>query len=81
MTQEVVTGTISRIEQYGLYVDTVEGRALVLIPDVRQEPTPDLEAVYAIGDEVCVRLLRFVPSYGVFKATMIWSEDDPASGL
>ncbi len=70
------TATITRIEHYGLYVDTSDGPALVLIPDVSRDSTPDLCALYSVGDKVEVRLLRFVPEHGHYKATMVWDDSE-----
>ncbi|MEM6296049.1 MAG: S1 RNA-binding domain-containing protein [Myxococcota bacterium] len=66
-----VDGEVTRVEHYGLYVKTPEGDAVVLIPDVSKEPIPDLKAAYSPGDQVRVRLLRFVEQRGIHKATMI----------
>lgn len=68
---ESVAGTVTRVEHYGLYVHTVEGDALVLVPDV--SPTPiDLQSAYAVGDPVEVRLLRFMEGRQLYKAAMIF---------
>lgn len=68
---EPVDGEVTRVEHYGLYVKTPDGDAVVLIPDVSKERIPDLKAAYSVGDQVCVRLLRFVAEQGIHKATMI----------
>jgi ribosomal protein S1 len=72
---EVTSGKVTQVEHYGLYIETGEGPALVLIPDVSKERIPDLAAAYKAGDSVRVKLLRFVPERGLFKATMILDDE------
>lgn len=71
MSDTITDGTVTQVEHYGLYVDTSNGPAIVLIPDVSTTPMPDLTSRYSPGDVVRVRLLRFVPERRMYKATMI----------
>lgn len=70
-----VDGEVTRVKEFGLYVRTAQGDALVLIPDVSRDPIEDLNAAFKVGDRVRVRLLRFVPDHELFKATMILDEE------
>lgn len=66
----VLPGTIVKVENYGLYVKTSAGQALVLIPDVCEGPI-DLQKEYSPGDSVRVKLLFFVEQYDSYRATML----------
>lgn len=69
-SQAPLVATVTRVEHYGLYVRTANGRnAIVLIPDVSDVPV-NLESAYSVGDSVTVRLLRWVVEEHIFRASM-----------
>lgn len=56
----VVTGTVVRVEAYGVYFSYGESTILVLIPDVSDDPIPDLQKFIAPGERRPVKILRQV---------------------
>jgi ribosomal protein S1 len=66
----VVVARVTRVEAYGVYLEFDGNALLVLVPDVSYEWFPDLTAKYGPGDEVSVRVLKYVESHNVFKGTI-----------
>lgn len=56
----VVIGTVVRVEAYGVYFSYGESTILVLIPDVSDDPIPDLQKFIAPGERRPVKILRQV---------------------
>jgi len=79
--QKMVSGTISRVEHYGLYVETEVGPAIVLIPDVSEAPVRFLQDVFSAGDTVRLELIRFVEERQLYKGTMLGIEQPPKVGF
>jgi len=77
MERKMVSGTISRVEHYGLYVDTEMGPAIVLIPDVSEAPVRVLQDVFSVGDPVRLELIRFVEERQLYKGTMLGVDQPP----
>lgn len=73
MPDAVCEGTVTRVEHHGLYVATPLGPVLVLIPEVASEPV-HLAERFSPGQVVRLRLLRFVPEYGLYRGTMLGVE-------
>ncbi len=71
MAGDIVDGTVSRVEPYGLYVDTSEGPALVLVVDVSNTKPMNLPEEFEPGDKVRLRLLRYIEEKGYYKASML----------
>ncbi len=71
MIEELVEGTVSRVEVYGLYADTSKGPAIVLLPDISRERIEDLRDRFHPGDSVTLRLLYFAEDSGLYKASML----------
>ncbi len=71
MTEEVVEGTVSRVEVYGLYADTPKGPAIVLLPDISKEKIEDLRDRFHPGDAVTLRILYWAEDRGLYKASML----------
>lgn len=67
---KIVKAKVTRVEAYGLYLAFDEEEAIVLIPDVSCEPVADLAAKYRVGDEVGIRILRYVQDRNLFNATI-----------
>ncbi|MCY1067115.1 S1 RNA-binding domain-containing protein [Nannocystis sp. RBIL2] len=67
---ERVLARVTRVEHYGLYLRHEDIAILVLIPDVSLEPI-DLRARYRVGDEVEVRIVRYVAEHGLFKGSLV----------
>ena len=61
---------VTRVENYGVYLQFDDLDVLVLIPDVSYERISDLHSMYAVGDAVPVKILRYVSSEGAFKGTI-----------
>ncbi|MBL8970440.1 MAG: S1 RNA-binding domain-containing protein [Myxococcales bacterium] len=65
---------VARIENYGLYLAYEDATILVLIVDVSANSIRDLREAYRSGEEVSVRVLRYIEAYGMYKGEMV---DDP----
>lgn len=77
----VVLATVTRIEEYALYLDFDAGKLIVLVPDVAAGPLR-LKLVWKIGDEAKVRIWRYVESERLYKGTIREAESDaPEPGL
>lgn len=74
MINEIVSGIITRVEVYALYIDTPKGSAHVLVPDVSTIPGQALQAVFAPGQVVELRLVRYVDELHLYQGRMY---DDP----
>ena len=68
---DVVEGTITKVESYGLFADTPMGPAVVLLPDISRERITDLTGMYKPGDSVKLRLLFFAEDRDLYKASML----------
>ncbi|MCP3997861.1 MAG: S1 RNA-binding domain-containing protein [bacterium] len=71
MTEEVVEGTVSRVEVYGLYADTSKGPAIVLLPDISREKIEDLRDRFHPRDRVELRMLYLAEDRWLYKASML----------
>jgi predicted RNA-binding protein with RPS1 domain len=68
---ERVLARVTRVEHYGLYLRHGDAAILVLIVDVAREPVAELGARYHVGDEVEVRILRYVAEHELFKGSLL----------
>ncbi|WAS93348.1 S1 RNA-binding domain-containing protein [Nannocystis punicea] len=68
---ERVLARVTRVEHYGVYLRHGDAAILVLIVDVAREPIADLRARVHVGDEVEVRILRYVHQYKLFKGSFL----------
>ena len=67
----VVQGSVTRVEEYGLYVSTAHGEVLVLRPDIAARPIADLKAEFPLGTSVSVRILKWVEGQDHFRGSMM----------
>ena len=67
---ERVLARVTRVEPYGLSLRHADVAILVLIPEVSREPV-DLRARYRVGDEVEVRIVRYVGEHELFKGSLV----------
>jgi ribosomal protein S1 len=77
---EVVRGTVTRAEVYGLYLSFRGHETLVLIPDLAWVPVvQDCRDFAQVGDEFDVRLLLFSEETGTYRGSIKDAppEDDP----
>lgn len=70
MSNEIVSGIITRVEVYALYVDTPKGPAYVLAPDVSTIPGQALQAVFVPGQVVELRRVRYVDALHLHQGRM-----------
>ena len=70
MIGKTVNAIVKRVEPYGVYLNTPEGEIIVLIPDISQKQIPDLKQYHAIGDMVCVHVIKYIPERKLFKGTI-----------
>lgn len=74
-----VEGIITRVEPYGLYLTHDGEVVLVLAPDVSPKRPLDLPSVYAVGDRLVVRILRYITEKSIYKGTVVENpESEPA---
>ena len=67
MIGTIVTATVSRVEPYGVYLDGPDGKIVVLIPDVSATRIENLQEYYTVGDQVRVRIVKYVEERELFK--------------
>jgi len=68
---KTLTARVVRIEPHGLYLAYEDATILVLIVDVSENPIRDLREAFQSGEEVNVRVLRYIQEYGMYKGSMI----------
>src|SRR3954454_23893629 len=79
-TGEIVRGTVTRTEVYGLYLSSRGHEILVLIPDVAWVPVvSDCRDFAEIGVEIDVKVLLFNEATGVYRGSIkeVHPEGDP----
>jgi ribosomal protein S1 len=70
-TGEIVRGTVTRTEVYGIYLSCWGHEILVLIPDVAWVPVvPDCRNFAEIGDEFDVKVLLCNEESGVYRGSI-----------
>jgi ribosomal protein S1 len=77
---EVVRGTVTRAEVYGLYLSCRGHETLVLIPDLAWVPVArDCRDFAQVGDEFDVKVLLFNEETGTYRGSIkdAHPEDDP----
>ena len=67
---KTITAHVTRIEEYGLYLAHGSKTIFVLIVDVSNQPIDDLRKEYKLGEDVVVRVLRYVDEYKLYKGTI-----------
>lgn len=67
---KTVAAHVTRVEEHGLYLAHDSKTILVLIVDVSNQPIDDLRKEYKLGEEMVVRVLRYVDEYKLYKGTI-----------
>lgn len=67
---ETVEAEVTRVENYGLYLQFLTLEIIVLIPDVSYVPIPRLKNLYKPGDRVRVRIVEYVASESLYKGAI-----------
>lgn len=68
---ESLSGIVEAVEAYGIYLSTDKGRVIVLITDLRKEPVAHPDELFAVGDSVQVRLIRFITEKNLYKGSLV----------
>lgn len=64
-----VRASVTRVEEYALYLAFEDIEIIVLVPDVSWGPT-HLKEAWHVGDETSVKIIRYVEQERVYKGTM-----------
>ena len=75
LENDFVLGRVNKVEEYGIYLDCNNHDILVLIVDVSSERICELRAKFALGKEIKVRILAYVPEKKIYKGTMIGTDE------
>lgn len=67
---KTIPARVTRVEEYGLYLAHDSQTILVLIVDVSDRPIDDLREEYELGEEVVVRVLRYVDESKLYRGTI-----------
>ncbi len=65
-----VSARITRIEEYGVYLDYLGSELIVLIADLADDPVRHPGALYSVGDVVSVRITRHIPSMHQYRGSI-----------
>lgn len=74
MPAKFINGVVTRVEVHALFVDTAEGPAYVLAPDVSTVAKQDLLSTFQVGQGVRLYLTRFVHQLGLHQGRMYEGE-------
>lgn len=74
MPRKFINGVVTRVEVHALFVDTAEGPAYVLAPDVSMVAKQDLLSTFQVGQEIRLHLTRFVDQLGLHQGRMYEGE-------
>jgi ribosomal protein S1 len=65
-----IRARVERVEEFGVFLSDSDVRILVLIIDISDSPITDLVRAFRIGEEVDVRILKYVSETGIYKGSM-----------
>ncbi len=68
---DIVNAVIYRVENYGLWLKIEKYTAFILIPDIPNPPIHYLDKEFSVGEQVKVKIVRYIPEEDEYKATMI----------
>jgi len=71
-----VTASVTRVTEYGVYLEHQSTEIIVLIIDVSDERIRRLADLFAVGDKVSVYISEYIPQTKQYKGTMKGSKKD-----